>query len=170
MMNIRFLSAGVISLLTALAVNAPAGAEKTTGREYVVDNDTLKAPTTVNSGASAQNKYPSWITWKITKRTYNIGRKCFILDIQHFNNSKDRVITAIFDKTLKVRLSYKNGNVKYTLSHEIINANSTEVSPGESVTIRYEIPITAEMIDWLNETQGDKSGVTYSFQVKHKEI
>jgi hypothetical protein len=99
---------------------------------------------------------PEWIgvkikSWSIRKVGDNAGKPGYYslhLEVTHTNNSDDRVVTNIYDKTGKMTL--KKGCViagKKTTAFSVVNLKSTknnkvDLTPGESVTLTYNLPIT----------------------------
>ncbi len=112
---------------------------------------------------------PSWITWKMTDVIYNSSKKVFIMYIKHTNTSSDRMVMRMYDKKLYIRLTDKNGNLKYSLDYESDTNTEMRLYPGESVIIKYELNIRQEIIDWMNRSDGDRNYIKlYDFKVRDK--
>ena len=114
------------------------------------------------SAGEAQAK-PDWVgvkikSWKIVRGSgKNVGEPNYYnlyLEITHTNNSRDRVVTALYEKTGQVTITRDFVLKSASTNWRAINArafsvvkinyagtNNVDLTPGESKTLIYNIPI-----------------------------
>ncbi len=166
MKKARLFKLSALVLMMATATWPTARAELVTGRDYIVNRE--KEPRTP---AKPKKKYPAWMSVEVVSGNYNSAKKLFVFTIRHTNKSKDRIITALYDKTLNFKLTDKNGNVKYSYEYSSAKATNVNVRPGQSVTLRYEIDIKQSTIDWKNRNKGNRYRLqTYDLRIKDKKL
>jgi hypothetical protein len=97
--------------------------------------------------AWAAAKRPKWVSTKVVKwqvqksKTipYNKpGHVILSVEIQHKNNSTDKVITRIYDKLLSITLNDSSGSQAAIKSNKV---NKVSVEPGQTCTLRYPMPV-----------------------------
>ena len=103
---------------------------------------------------------PKWVEARVTPSLVVIGKdktKPGYLGIKvvatHKNNSKDgKIITAIFNKHLKLTAKGQAGDIMgHAFSRSITSSkvNKCEVYPGQSINLNYIIPIDAQSMKTL---------------------
>ena len=106
------------------------------------------------SAATAQN--PKWVKIYMLKplhvRMTKQGRPEVKVRIKYVNNSTDKVITRIYDKTLKLNYGYRidgiNDGAVYTVggsrlwtNHRSTKVNRVQIDPGQSCILYYWVKL-----------------------------
>ena len=85
-------------------------------------------------------KIVEWKLLKSGKSMGDMGAMNLFVKIRHTNNSKDRVITAFYDK--KGYFEIEGDSVEVRARLQSSKVNRVNVDPGESFNLTYTLPIT----------------------------
>ncbi len=159
--------------LSMCGVMSPAEAK--TVRVQVDDGSKAAAKKTTQKKAAAKRKAPSWIKYKHISSTTIKGSPYVVRVVIRFtNDSADKRITAIYDKSFKLKLiSNKSGaSIPVVFSEKIWD--EITLKPGETVDIRYGVKLSADAFQkWINKYKNEGFKVNVSSvdcQVKHNTL
>ncbi len=138
--------------------------------------------TTRRSNTRKSQGYPSWVKWTWRYKIINDnGQKKFKIDITYRNNSRDKIMKSIFNKTLTLSFkqceeAYYGGDIKYkgraykTITNcrghlTSTRVNSCKLYPGESYTLTYYMPFNK--FNWRLK-YSSKHHKLLNFKLSHK--
>ncbi len=117
-----------------------------------------------------KRKAPGWAGYKRISSTYSTSQRTQTVVIRHSNNSRDQVISMIYDKNLVVNIYDKRSKkLKFTFRYNSNKVNKVNILPAEHVDLKYTIPITQEQANWMKNNANTIS-VSMDFQVKHHRL
>jgi hypothetical protein len=124
------------------------------------------------AGEAAAANRPSWLGWKFyteferTPNVSNINSPNYWrlkISVTHTNNSTNRIVTAIFNKSLTVTATGARDNKASVKSTRV---NETNLYPGQSQTLYYYVSVgdlMGNLADWRYFNQRAQQGTKNVF-------